>query len=78
VRKLIASQHFAVANMNYRLDDNGRVFEYHMTIASHDPANAAAPGRAPAQSQGCARISHLASGGLIFTGRTCRFRPGKA
>jgi hypothetical protein len=27
--------------MSYRLDNNDRVFEYHMTIASYDPANAA-------------------------------------
>lgn len=41
VRKLIASHHFTLSNMSYRLDDSGRLFEYRMTIASHDPENAA-------------------------------------
>jgi len=40
VRKLIAAEGFSVANMNYRLRDEGRVFEYRMTIQTIDPENA--------------------------------------
>ena len=40
VRKLIAAEGFSVANMSYRLRDEGRVFEYRMTIQTIDPENA--------------------------------------
>ena len=40
VRKLIAAEGFSIANMSYRLRDEGRVFEYRMTIQTIDPENA--------------------------------------
>jgi putative Mg2+ transporter-C (MgtC) family protein len=40
VRKLIAAEGFSIANMSYRLRDEGRVFEYRMTIQTLDPENA--------------------------------------
>jgi putative Mg2+ transporter-C (MgtC) family protein len=40
VRKLIAAEGFSIANINYRLADEGRVFEYRMTIQTIDPDNA--------------------------------------
>jgi putative Mg2+ transporter-C (MgtC) family protein len=40
VRKLIAAEGFSVANMSYRLDEDGRVFEYRMTIQTIDVENA--------------------------------------
>jgi putative Mg2+ transporter-C (MgtC) family protein len=30
---------FSVANMNYRLDDGGHVFEYRMTLKTFDKKN---------------------------------------
>src|ERR1700722_5527378 len=40
VRKLIAAEGFSIANMSYRLRDEGGVFEYRMTIQTIDPENA--------------------------------------
>ena len=40
IRELIAAEGFSVANMSYRLRDEGRVFEYRMTIQTIDPENA--------------------------------------
>jgi len=40
VRELISAEGFSVANMSYRLRDEGRVFEYRMTIQTIDPENA--------------------------------------
>jgi putative Mg2+ transporter-C (MgtC) family protein len=39
VRKLVSSQGFSVANMSYRLDDDGPAFEYRMSIQTLDPEN---------------------------------------
>jgi putative Mg2+ transporter-C (MgtC) family protein len=39
VRKILADQGFSVANMSYRLDHNGSVFEYRMVIKTLDKAN---------------------------------------
>jgi putative Mg2+ transporter-C (MgtC) family protein len=39
VRKLVTSQGFSVANMSYRLDDDGPAFEYRMSIQTLDPEN---------------------------------------
>lgn len=40
LRKLIAAEGFSIANMSYRLADEGRVFEYRMTIQTIEPDNA--------------------------------------
>ena len=40
VRKLLAAQGFAIANMSYRVTDGGS-FEYRMVIRTSDPANSA-------------------------------------
>ncbi|MBK8007974.1 MAG: MgtC/SapB family protein [Rhizobiales bacterium] len=32
VRKMMEQHHFSVANINYRMEDNGKTFEYRMTI----------------------------------------------
>jgi putative Mg2+ transporter-C (MgtC) family protein len=40
VRKLIAAEGFSIANMSYRLRDEGAVFEYRMSIQTIDPENA--------------------------------------
>lgn len=39
VRKLISAHGFSVANMSYRLDEEGRVFEYRMSIQTIDHGN---------------------------------------
>lgn len=39
VRKLVISQGFSVANMSYRLDNEGETFEYRMSIQTLDPDN---------------------------------------
>jgi putative Mg2+ transporter-C (MgtC) family protein len=39
VRKFIADHGFSVANMSYRLDDGGKVFEYRMSIRTIDQRN---------------------------------------
>ena len=39
VRKFIADHGFSVANMSYRLDDGGKVFEYPMSIRTIDQRN---------------------------------------
>jgi len=39
VRKLVSSQGFSVANMSYRLDNDGPAFEYRMSIQTLDPEN---------------------------------------
>jgi putative Mg2+ transporter-C (MgtC) family protein len=39
VRKLIGDHGFSIANMSYRLDDRGRVFEYRMSIRTIDKEN---------------------------------------
>jgi putative Mg2+ transporter-C (MgtC) family protein len=39
VKKLITAQGFSAANMSYRLDDNGRVFEYRTSIQTIDQRN---------------------------------------
>ena len=40
VRRLITAEGFSIANMSYRLEEEGRVFEYRMTIQTIDPDNA--------------------------------------
>jgi putative Mg2+ transporter-C (MgtC) family protein len=40
VRKLVSSEGFSVANMSYRLDNDGPAFEYRMSIQTLDPENA--------------------------------------
>jgi putative Mg2+ transporter-C (MgtC) family protein len=40
VRKVVAEHGFSVANMSYRLTDNGAAFEYRMTIRTVDKRNA--------------------------------------
>ena len=40
VRKLIAEHGFSIANMSYRLIDDGAAFEYRMTIRTIDKSNA--------------------------------------
>jgi putative Mg2+ transporter-C (MgtC) family protein len=40
IRKLISAEGFSIANMSYRLNEEGRVFEYRMTIQTIDPENA--------------------------------------
>jgi len=39
VRRLITGEGFSIANMSYRLADDGRVYEYRMTIQTIDPDN---------------------------------------
>jgi len=39
VKKLITAQGFSAASMSYRLDDNGRVFEYRTSIQTIDQRN---------------------------------------
>ncbi len=39
LRKLVGEHGFSIANMNYRLEDEGKVFEYRMTIQTTDRAN---------------------------------------
>jgi putative Mg2+ transporter-C (MgtC) family protein len=39
LRRLITTEGFSVANMSYRLADDGRVFEYRMTLRTIDPDN---------------------------------------
>jgi putative Mg2+ transporter-C (MgtC) family protein len=39
LRKLVTGLGFSIANMNYRLEDEGREFEYRMTIQTTDRAN---------------------------------------
>jgi putative Mg2+ transporter-C (MgtC) family protein len=39
VRKFISEHGFSVANMSYRLDDGGKVFEYRMSIRTIDQRN---------------------------------------
>lgn len=40
LRKLIAAHGFSVSNLSYRLDNNGKVFEYRMVIRSRRRSNA--------------------------------------
>ena len=40
LRKLIGSHGFSIANLSYRLDDNGKAFEYRMVIRSRDRRSA--------------------------------------
>ncbi len=39
VRRIMERHGFSVANMNYRLDDGGNVFEYRMTLRTFDKKN---------------------------------------
>lgn len=39
VRKFIADRGFSIANMSYRLDEGGKVFEYRMSIRTIDQSN---------------------------------------
>ncbi len=39
LRALLAAHNFTVANMSYRVTDNGRYFEYRMVIRTDDPRN---------------------------------------
>jgi putative Mg2+ transporter-C (MgtC) family protein len=39
LRKLIGEHGFSIANMNYRLEEEGKIFEYRMTIQTTDRAN---------------------------------------
>jgi putative Mg2+ transporter-C (MgtC) family protein len=39
VRKFITDHGFSIANMSYRLEDGGKVFEYRMSIRTIDQAN---------------------------------------
>jgi putative Mg2+ transporter-C (MgtC) family protein len=39
VRGLITKQGFSIANMSYRLDEEGKVFEYWMSLRTVDPTN---------------------------------------
>jgi putative Mg2+ transporter-C (MgtC) family protein len=39
VRRLLSSLDFTVANMSYRVDENGEFFEYRMIIRTGDPLN---------------------------------------
>jgi putative Mg2+ transporter-C (MgtC) family protein len=41
LRALVAGVDFSIANLSYRLDDNGRYFEYRMVIRSSRPEQAA-------------------------------------
>jgi len=40
LRKLIAGHGFSIANLSYRMTEGGKLFEYRMTLRSHDPRNA--------------------------------------
>lgn len=40
LRRVIAAHGFSVSNLSYRLDNNGRIFEYRMTIRSRRRENA--------------------------------------
>jgi putative Mg2+ transporter-C (MgtC) family protein len=42
LRRLLAERGFSVANLTYRLIDNGQRFEYRMTLRTHSAANAGA------------------------------------
>ena len=42
LRRLIGSHGFSIANLSYRLDENGKTFEYRMVIRSRDRRNAEA------------------------------------
>ncbi|TMG77948.1 MAG: hypothetical protein E6H75_05180 [Betaproteobacteria bacterium] len=39
LRAMVERQGFIVANMNYSVTDEGRIFEYHMVIHSPDRGN---------------------------------------
>jgi putative Mg2+ transporter-C (MgtC) family protein len=39
LHRLIMAEGFSLANMSYRLADEGRVFEYRMTLRTIDPDN---------------------------------------
>ncbi|MCC6946709.1 MAG: MgtC/SapB family protein [Bradyrhizobiaceae bacterium] len=39
MRKFITDHGFSIANMSYRLDEDGKVFEYRMSIRTTDPTN---------------------------------------
>jgi putative Mg2+ transporter-C (MgtC) family protein len=45
VRKLVGEHGFTVANLSYRLSEEGKVFEYRMVIRSRDRRNAEALSR---------------------------------
>jgi putative Mg2+ transporter-C (MgtC) family protein len=40
LRKLVGSHGFTIANLSYRLAENGKIFEYRMVIRSRDRRNA--------------------------------------
>jgi putative Mg2+ transporter-C (MgtC) family protein len=40
LRRLLGEHGFSIANLSYRLSDNGKLFEYGMVIKSRDRRNA--------------------------------------